>query len=207
MSGNMIRPEVVEPKIAVKEVKKEDNTPKTEEKVLASKPIEIKNEKETKGFKSAPAANKEEENDNIIYKTEDILYLMYNADKDKRFALRDKWPDISSLFTTDRAFEARALSSMHLRLFADNIILVSSSLLAEVTKINKKKTEPALRDISKKVFGDDYYILSISDQEFLSALSEFKKGTKPTQTKSEIDFGEDKSVSPSTEFMNELLGK
>lgn len=177
--------------------------PVSEEKVLASHPIEVKTGKE-EGFQAAPAIKEEKKDEKIGYSTEEIVNLMLRATKEERVEVAKKWDSLESFFTTDKAFEARALSGMKLRLVADDILLVTSTLIAEVAKINTKKEAPTLSVIAKDAFGKEYRILPILDTEFKDALTAYKAGTNPAVHTPNIDFGIDQKISASTEFMQSL---
>ena len=174
---------------------------KSNEKLLASQPVIITS------MAKKEDAKKEDETlkDNLGYTIDEVVNLMKRASKEDRVTVAHKWEEISADFSSNKDYEARALYGMKARLVADNIILVTSKYLAEVAKINKKANQPTLKSICKDAFGKEFYILPIEESEFNDAYSKYKVSDKKESHDPNIDFGEKKSVSASTDFFNNLV--
>lgn len=178
----------------------ESKAPVKEDKVLASQPVIITSEvKKTEEVKK-PIAD-----DNLGYNRDELINLMERASKAERIDVAHKWENLTTSFASDKDYEARALYGMKARLVADDIILVTSKYMAEVVKINKKSVQPTLKAIAKDAFGKEYHILPIEEREFMDALVDFKKGNKPESHQPKIDFGENKTLSASTAFFDDLV--
>lgn len=195
--------------VVQKAVTKEEKPPVKEEETLASKAVVI-NGNNNNGFEAKPkedtSINKEEA---IRYTQEDILNLMYRAliqkTTDERVAVKNKWPELQNLFTTDRSYEAKALSSCAARLLADDILLVTTKLPMEKAKINKKVSQPIYNGICKDVFGKPYRVLAVLEKEFMDAYAIFRTGESRIDQEPTIDFGVVKKAETSTDFFNDLF--
>ncbi len=171
-----------------------------DEKVLASQPVIITSE-----VKKTEEVKKPITDDTLGYNQDELINLMDRASKTERIDVAHKWENLTASFASDKDYEARALYGMKARLVADDIILVTSKYMAEVVKINKKSVQPTLKAIAKDAFGKEYHILPIEEREFMDALVDFKKGNKPESHQPKIDFGENKTLSASTAFFDDLV--
>lgn len=172
---------------------------------LKTKPVMITKNKTAQGFEAKQEEAKTEEEEPLVYTQDDILNLMEQASKEERLKVADKWKSLSSLFASERGYEARALASTKLRVVADDILIVTSSLNSEIKKINTKKAQSVLRSISKDLFEKEYRFLPITDQEFMAAYMAFKTGKRVDKHECKIDFGVEKKVANSTTFFDELM--
>ena len=172
------------------------------EETLASKPMEIKTE--GKGF-STKAIEKKEDDQVLEYTLDDIVNLMNQADKEERISLAAKWENFSTFLSSDNAFEAKALHGAKLRLVALDVLLLTSRSLSDLETFALKKEQKAFRFLTKEVLGKEYDVLAISEAAFKEALERFKGQTEKTKKPCAIDFGKRETLSPSTEFFNELM--
>lgn len=175
-----------------------------ESEQLKTKPVTITKTNVKKGFEAKKVEEIKTE-DKIVYSADEILNLMEQADKEERLKVAGKWGLLQNLFTSKRAYEARALASCKLRLVAKDILLVTSNLTSEVNKINNKSSQNILMDISQELFGKAYHILPIPDKEFMDCYMSYKTGKKVDIREPNIDFGTEKKESNSTQFFDELM--
>ncbi len=185
------------------------STAKMEEKpkpdTLISKPVEVKSTEE-KGLNIAPQKVEKNE-DNLVYTADDILNLMLQASKQERLDIDAKWMNLSSLFyDTEYSLFAKALSTCKVRLVAKNILVVSNKFASEIEKINKKSVQSKLREIIQKITQKEINVLPLMEDEYVQAVLKFKNGERPPLKEPNIDFGEEKKKSGSTEFLDNLLG-
>lgn len=188
-------------------VKKENKpTIETKQAEISSQAVEIKSTNISKGI-DIEVKKDEAIDDTIKYDVKEILNLMLQADKNLRLQINEKWKDLIEIsYDADKGYEAKALYGCKPRLVTKNIILVSSQFQSELNKINTKKIQPKLMQISEEVFSNSYHILPILDADYMDAVQRFKSGERVETHTPTIDFGTDSTISASTQFMNELLG-
>lgn len=188
-------------------VKKENKpTIETKQAEISSQAVEIKSTNISKGI-DIEVKKDEAIDDTIKYDVKEILNLMLQADKNLRLQINEKWKDLIEIsYDADKGYEAKALYGCKPRLVTKNIILVSSQFQSELNKINTKKIQPKLMQISEEVFSNSYHILPILDVDYMDAVQRFKSGERVETHTPTIDFGTDSTISASTQFMNELLG-
>lgn len=188
-------------------VKKENKpTIETKQAEISSQAVEIKSTNISKGI-DIEVKKDETIDDTIKYDVKEILNLMLQADKNLRLQINEKWKDLIEIsYDADKGYEAKALYGCKPRLVTKNIILVSSQFQSELNKINTKKIQPKLMQISEEVFSNSYHILPILDADYMDAVQRFKSGERVETHTPTIDFGTDSTISASTQFMNELLG-
>lgn len=187
---------------------KNENKPtiETKQAEISSQAVEIKSTNISKGI-DIEVKKDEAIDDTIKYDVKEILNLMLQADKNLRLQINEKWKDLIEIsYDADKGYEAKALYGCKPRLVTKNIILVSSQFQSELNKINTKKIQPKLMQISEEVFSNSYHILPILDVDYMDAVQRFKSGERVETHTPTIDFGTDSTISASTQFMNELLG-
>ncbi len=173
--------------------------------VMISTPSEIVSEKKEKGF-VIEAKKKEADKDVIIYDVNEILNMMLQADKQARLDIDERWDDISKYFFDEKySVVAKALSTFKVRLVCRNILLVSTKFSVEMEKLNRKSVQPSLRYLMKNVFGKDYFVLPVMNDDYVEAVQKFKKGERPALREPSINFGTNEEKVASSEFLNELL--
>ena len=87
-----------------------------------------------------------------------------------------------------------------------DVLLLTSRSLSDLETFALKKEQKAFRFLTKEVLGKEYDVLAISEATFKEALERFKGQTEKTKKACAIDFGKRETLSPSTEFFNELMG-
>lgn len=175
------------------------------ENSLASLASEVYSTNQNKGFEVHQ--EKKEEKDNLIYTVDDILNLMLQADKQARLDVDEKWNDLQNYFFDEQySIQAKALSTSKVRLVAKGILLVSNKFPSEIEKLNKKSIQTKLEELIKKISNKDYRVLPVLYDEYVEAVQRFKNGDRPEIKEPNIDFGTQKEVSSSTEFMNAIFG-
>ncbi len=173
--------------------------------LMISTPSEIVSEKKEKGF-VIEAKKKEADKDVIIYDVNEILNMMLQADKQARLDIDERWDDISKYFFDEKySVVAKALSTFKVRLVCRNILLVSTKFSVEMEKLNRKSVQPSLRYLMKNVFGKDYFVLPVMNDDYVEAVQKFKKGERPALREPSINFGTNEEKVASSEFLNELL--
>lgn len=196
--------ELTIPTQTVVENKKEVNTPASGN-LLISTPTEIKSESTQKG--KIIKEVKEENDDLIKYTFDDILNLMNQAEKQTRIDIANKWGEVQNYFDDESlAFEAKALNTCKVRLVAKNIILITNGFMIEINKLNTKTAQKKIKEIINKIYGVNYSVLTISEDEFKQAFAKFKTHEIPDAYEPQIDFGAKEASNTSEEFYNELLG-
>lgn len=171
---------------------------------LQSKPVEIVSENKEKTF-TAKANDVETSTDIITYSKDDILYIMYHCDVEKRKSLVKEWAKLESLFNSDKSFEAKALYSCSPKLFGENILVVTNKSPLEISKINKKNVQNTLLSITNECFNEPLNILPITDNELREIYNDYKNHIQPKEDKLNIDFGILKKVDASTNFFNDIV--
>ena len=171
---------------------------------LQSKPIEIVSENKEKTF-TAKANDVETSTDIITYSRDDILYIMYHCDVEKRKSIVKEWAKLESLFNSDKSFEAKALYSCSPKLFGENILVVTNKSPLEISKINKKNVQNTLLSITNECFNEPLNVLPVDDSELRAIYNDYKKNIQPKEDKLNIDFGVLKKVDASTNFFNDIL--
>lgn len=171
---------------------------------LQSKPIEIVSENKEKTF-TAKANDVETSTDIITYSKDDILYIMYHCDVEKRKSIVKEWAKLESLFNSDKSFEAKALYSCSPKLFGENILVVTNKSPLEISKINKKNVQNTLLSITNECFNEPLNVLPVDDSELRAIYNDFKNHIQPKEDKLNIDFGVLKKVDASTNFFNDIL--
>lgn len=171
---------------------------------LKTKPVVITKTNIKKGFEAKKVEETKTE-DKIVYNSDDILNLMEQADREERLKVESKWGLLQNLFASKTAYEARALASCKLRLVAKDILLVTSNMMSEINKINNKSSQTILMDIAKDVFDKAYHVLPIADREFKDCYISYKTGKKVEMKEPNIDFGDEKKETNSTQFFDELM--
>lgn len=194
------------PKQAVSVVTSQAPQPAKEEPKpeLQSKPVEIVSENKEKTF-TAKANDVETSTDMITYSKDDILYIMYHCDVEKRKAIVKEWAKLESLFNSDKSFEAKALYSCSPKLFGENILVVTNKSPLEISKINKKNVQNTLLSITNECFNEPLNILPITDNELREIYNDYKNHIQPKEDKLNIDFGILKKVDASTNFFNDIV--
>ncbi len=181
------------------------SVPEKKDSVMISTPSEIVSEKKEKGF-VIEAKKKEVDKDVIIYDVNEILNMMLQADKQARLDIDERWDDISKYFFDEKySVVAKALSTFKVRLVCRNILLVSTKFSVEMEKLNRKSVQPSLRYLMKNVFGKDYFVLPVMNDDYVEAVQKFKKGERPALREPSINFGTNEEKVASSEFLNELL--
>lgn len=196
---------MMSPKQAVSVVTTTAQPTKEESKPeLQSKPVEIVSENKEKTF-TAKANDIETSTDIITYSKDDILYIMYHCDVEKRKAIVKEWAKLESLFNSDKSFEAKALYSCSPKLFGENILVVTNKSPLEISKINKKNVQNTLLSITNECFNEPLNILPITDNELREIYNDYKNHIQPKEDKLNIDFGILKKVDASTNFFNDIV--
>ncbi len=173
---------------------------------IISKATEVKSDHQEQGIEISAKAETKEDDDRLKYTTDDILNLMLQADKNKRLEVDGKWADLENLFLDQKlSFEAKAMSTSKVRLIANDILVISNKFPSEVNKINTKKAQPKLKEICNTLFGKDYHVLPILESEYIEAVQRYRNKQFPDKKETNIDFGEDKNLNASTQFLNDLL--
>lgn len=191
----------LKPTIIKEEIKQEEDKKVT----ITQSAVEIKSTTNSKGI-DIEVKSDETKEDSIKYDINEILNLMLQANKNARLEITEKWKNLSDIaYDVDKGYEAKALFGCKLRLVTDDIIMVTSQFQMELAKINTKKIQPKMMQISEEVFSKTYHILPVLDSDYTEAVARFKKGERVEIHKPNIDFGVDTIVSPSTQFMNDLL--
>lgn len=196
---------MMSPKQAVSVVTTDTQSKKEEPKQeLQSKPVEIVSENKEKTF-TAKANDVETSTDIITYSKDDILYIMYHCDVEKRKAIVKEWAKLESLFNSDKSFEAKALYSCSPKLFGEHILVVTNKSPLEISKINKKNVQNTLLSITNECFDEPLNILPITDNELREIYNDYKNHIQPKEDKLNIDFGVLKKVDASTNFFNDIV--
>ena len=173
---------------------------------IISKATEVKSDHQEQGIEISAKAETKEDDDRLKYTTDEILNLMLQADKNKRLEVDGKWADLENLFLDQKlSFEAKAMSTSKVRLIANDILVISNKFPSEVNKINTKKAQPKLIEICNTLFGKDYHVLPILESEYIEAVQRYRNKQFPDKKETNIDFGEDKNLNASTQFLNDLL--
>ncbi len=178
-----------------------------EEKVLSSKPIEVlsTNPKEYESVHETMPVDKASEK--IPYTIDDLLNAMHQADKNKRQEIANSWNNLNSLLTGKYAFEAKALHNCVARIVTGDILIVSSSMVGEVDKINKRKNVETLMEITKEIFNTPYKVLVVKESEIKEAISLYRSRPDFETYPVSFDFGVDEAKMNSTDFFNEIVGE
>lgn len=173
---------------------------------IISQATEVKSDHQEQGIEISAKTETKEDDDRLKYTTDDILNLMLQADKNKRLEVDGKWADLGNLFLNQKlSFEAKAMSTSKVRLIANDILVISNKFPSEVNKINTKKAQPKLKEICNTLFGKDYHVLPILESEYIEAVQRYRNKQFPDKKETNIDFGEEKNLNASTQFLNDLL--
>lgn len=206
---DLMTPKVITVSNQSQSIIKTTNSAKDNKKqnTLATKPTEVKSEKAEGGF-SASIEKKSEDDDKIVYNSDEILNLLMQGKKAERKDIQAKWSELDRYaYAEGKSYESKALRSCRVNAVTDDVIIVSSPFPLEIAKINTKTAQTKLMSFTKECFGKAYHVLPILDSEFAEAVNRFKKGDRPEPRKSKIDFGAEEEISASTKFFNELMQK
>ena len=184
-----------ENKVTIKEVNDEK---------LKTKPVMVTKSTTSNGFKTKKAETEKKE-EKITYNSLDILNLMEQADKEERIKVSEKWKNLNNSFSSETAYEVKALAGTKLRLVARGVLVVTSSFVSEINKINTKSAQIVMRNVTRDVFGKSYHILPITENEFMESYLSYKNGKKVDVDEPKIDFGDSENVSNSTQFFEDLM--
>lgn len=173
---------------------------------IISEATEVKSDHQEQGIEISAKTEAKEDDDRLKYTTDDILNLMLQADKNQRIEVDGKWADLGNLFLDQKlSFEAKAMSTSKVRLVAKDILIISNKFPSEVNKINTKKEQSKLVEICSSLFKKEYHVLPILESEYVDAVQRYRSRQFPKSKEIAIDFGEDRNLNASTQFLNELL--
>lgn len=144
----------------------------------------------------------EKKADKIRYTMENIVYLMNNADKDKRIKLETQWNNLCDKKRFDSLI-SNALSHCKCKVFSNNILIVSTNSNSVVSTLNKKEDQNKIMDLMYKAFEIRCHVLAINDDEYKEAVTKFRAGEKGNYDIG-IDFGKEVD-NPSTKFFNSIM--
>ena len=184
--------------VAVKQTEKKE-APKQE----VRKAVEVKTEKKD-GMEFKPE-NVEVSTDEITCSKDELLYLMYHFDNNKRTKFTEAWKKLSNFFATDYSFEARALTNSVPRLFSEGILVVTCKYMTDIKRINGKNIQNRLVYLMKQIEGEEVNVLPIFHDDFQDAIQSFKKKEQPKVDSIHIDFGQKQNLNASTDFFNDLM--
>ena len=198
----MMSDKIIQAPIAASTTTKSVPAPAEKKPEMNSKPVEVVSENTV--FE-AKANDTETSKDKISYTANDLLILAYQSNKTERDRIKNEWSKLQDLFPTDKGFEARAMSSCQVRMFSNDIIVISSKFQPELDKLNTKDVQNTLLEITNKCFGKPYNVLPVTNDEILGLNKTYLAKIKPEGDKHNIDFGKQKKVNASTDFFDELM--
>lgn len=158
----------------IKEVEKKDEEVKEKVQPVVS-PVEnkIELEEEKPIVDVAPQVNPD---DLLHFDENEVINIMLQGDKEFKEQLMAKW-NVLKEYRSDKKYglAANYLSCTILRIVNENIIVVETPLIAQVSRINNNGTRKIYQELMSKAFGFSPVVYAMTGEEYKNAITMFRQ--------------------------------